>query len=78
MAAEELPGFVPRVSACRRCFSSGADEAVFDAMLERWRANVLNRFLAELPSQATPITLSMLRSYSGVARIPLAVELLQY
>src|SRR3546814_15995186 len=35
----------------------------------RWRANDVDQFLAELRSQATPIALSTLRSYSnGISR----------
>ena len=37
MAAEELPGFVPRVLR--------ADVAVFDALLDGWRAQMLARGL---------------------------------
>ncbi|TXH16319.1 MAG: site-specific integrase [Mycobacterium sp.] len=100
MAAEELPGFVPRVLRSDDVSLLRADETVFEAMLDgwraqmlarglevdtikarcrviarfvdftndypwRWRANDVDQFLADLRSQATPIALSTLRSYSN-------------
>ncbi|WP_233209513.1 hypothetical protein [Mycobacterium sp. ENV421] len=45
MAAEELPGFVPRILRADDVSLLRADETVFDAMLGGWRAQMLARGL---------------------------------
>jgi hypothetical protein len=41
MAAEQLPGVVPRILLADDVSLLGADETVFDAMLDGWRAQIL-------------------------------------
>ncbi|WP_226864428.1 hypothetical protein [Mycolicibacterium baixiangningiae] len=45
MAAEQLPGFVPRILRADDVSLLRADETVFDAMLDGWRAQMLARGL---------------------------------
>ncbi|WP_254923959.1 MULTISPECIES: hypothetical protein [unclassified Rhodococcus (in: high G+C Gram-positive bacteria)] len=45
MAAEELPGFVPRILRADDVSLLRADETVFKAMVDGWRAQMLARGL---------------------------------
>lgn len=45
MAAEELPGFIPRALRADDVSLPHADETVFDAVLNGWRAQMLARGL---------------------------------
>ena len=44
--AEELPGFIPRVLRLNDVSLLRADETVFNAMVDGWRAQMLARGLA--------------------------------